>query len=68
MISSLNAATSPVDAQEGAMPLGAVSPHRDGAVLWFGEDDETGPRPAPANWRGCGYRRRRTTLNGGRTA
>ena len=68
MISSLNAETGLVDAQDDAAPLGARSPYRGGEVLWLREADETGARPAPANWRGCGYRRRRTTLNGGRAA
>jgi len=64
MSSNLNTADGPVDAQ-------AASP--DAPPLWLEVDPppfrllgEGAPRPAPANWRGCGYRRLRTTLNGGR--
>ena len=66
MSSSFNATTGRMDAQAEATPpvptrgvADAPPPRRFGA---------SAPRPAPANWRGCGYRRPWKTPNGGRAA
>ena len=68
MTFTLDAATSSVDAMaEGPPPASAPSRGEDAArhARRFGV---AAPRPAPANWRGCGYRRAWTTANGGRAA
>ncbi len=57
MSSSFNAAGGPGDAPAAALD----GPARPSRVF-----DASALRPAPANWRGCGYRRTRTTQNGGR--
>ena len=67
MISSVNAASSAVDAQTDGPPSSNVAPARseDPRTRLTGE---RAPRPAPANWRGCGFRRSWLRPAGGRAA
>jgi hypothetical protein len=64
MSSSLHAAAGPDDVQ--AAPLSTPSALLEIEMLTPRHIGEDAPRPAPANWRGCGYRRTWATQNGGR--
>jgi hypothetical protein len=68
MNSSLNAASGALDAPAADPTLSAAATQGDDEPPALSRLGETAPRPAPANWRGCGYRRSRTTRNGGRAA
>jgi len=57
-----------VDAQADLPPpISAPAGPQDAAAatVMF---DARAPRPAPANWRGCGFRRVHATRSGGRAA
>ncbi len=70
MTSSLNAATGLADAKADSPPPPGATSSRDEGVTALSSRlvGEAALRPAPANWRGCGYRRPWATLHGGRAA
>jgi hypothetical protein len=66
MSSSLNAATGQMDAPADIPPPATSSTGLESLSRPAPLFDAAALRPAPANWRGCGFRRPWTTPNGGR--